>query len=647
MTNILVVIVILCFSLFSFAEALAGTPVFGGGGAGWVSQTDCSTVVAEGAGCWDTDDDIFYVGDGTTAQAIGPGTAGSVAFGNVLSGTNISEALVVGTGASLDFGGSGIINASKYKGTSSVTENEFGYLSGVTSVIQTQLDGKANLVGATFTGTVTFPDFVLGATAITVSGTEINSLYGVTSNVQTQLDGKADISHNQAESTITFTDITTGNASASAHGYLKKLSGVGSQFLNGLGNWVSGLVGSDAIWDAKGDLVAATGADTAQKLTAGSNGSVLTTDSGETTGLKWIAKGANNSVFGVNDSGTLGFFTTMYLDVPWAVGTESAPTAEGQAYWNSSSDSLTVGTGSGYVTLLSTGGTLAVDQGGTGKSSWTQYAIPYASASTTISEIQIGTAGQYLKVNSTADGYEFGTVAGGGDVMGPATHAANYIPKWNGTPNSKTLVEGVVAPSSALAGVSDTQTFTNKSYDAEAAGNILTIPVKIWLAAAGCNDDAEATFWDLPTTNPAVPACVTGTNIQKGVLDFADGANALSAQTNLMLPSDFSASGNLDVVIKWFSSTTSGDVVWQVDTVCVADGETDDPSWNTASTVTDTTKGTANQLNDASITNVIKTGCAAGELMHLGIYRDPTHASDTMAGTARLIGVEATYRRAM
>jgi len=51
----------------------------------------------------------------------------------------------------------------------------------------------------------------------------------------------------------------------------------------------SGAVDTDAIWDAKGDLAVGTGANTASKLTAGTNGHVLTADSAEPTGLKWAA----------------------------------------------------------------------------------------------------------------------------------------------------------------------------------------------------------------------------------------------------------------------------------------------------------------------------------------------------------------------
>jgi hypothetical protein len=56
----------------------------------------------------------------------------------------------------------------------------------------------------------------------------------------------------------------------------------------------SGDVATDAIWDAKGDLAVGTGANTAQKLTAGTDGYVLTADSAETTGLKWAAAGGGS-----------------------------------------------------------------------------------------------------------------------------------------------------------------------------------------------------------------------------------------------------------------------------------------------------------------------------------------------------------------
>ncbi len=63
------------------------------------------------------------------------------------------------------------------------------------------------------------------------------------------------------------------------------------------GTWVevgggagSGDVATDTIWNTKGDLAAATGVDAAAVLAAAANGGLLTTDSGETTGLKYITR---------------------------------------------------------------------------------------------------------------------------------------------------------------------------------------------------------------------------------------------------------------------------------------------------------------------------------------------------------------------
>jgi hypothetical protein len=55
----------------------------------------------------------------------------------------------------------------------------------------------------------------------------------------------------------------------------------------------------NAIVDAKGDLIAATAADTPARLGVGTNGQVLTADSAEATGLKWTTVATTPTFSGV------------------------------------------------------------------------------------------------------------------------------------------------------------------------------------------------------------------------------------------------------------------------------------------------------------------------------------------------------------
>lgn len=74
----------------------------------------------------------------------------------------------------------------------------------------------------------------------------------------------------------------------------------------------------------------------------------------------------------------------------------------------------TGGTPGTFSILYMAGGTdVAVADGGTGKSSWTQYLIPYADTTTSLSQIAIGSSGDVLTSNGAGAAPSFQAVSGG------------------------------------------------------------------------------------------------------------------------------------------------------------------------------------------------------------------------------------------
>lgn len=145
----------------------------------------------------------------------------------------ITGAATTITGSDLTVDRAVVSNGSGKVAVSSVTSTELGYVSGVTSAIQTQLDAKQ----ATITGAATSiasSDLTVSRAVVsdgsgkvavaTTTATEIGYVNGVTSAIQTQIDGKAATSHTHAASDIASGTVATarlGSGTADSTTYLR------------------------------------------------------------------------------------------------------------------------------------------------------------------------------------------------------------------------------------------------------------------------------------------------------------------------------------------------------------------------------------------------------------------------------------------
>jgi len=208
-----------------------------------------------------------------------------------------------------------------------------------------------------------------------------------------------------------------------------------------------------------------------------------------------------------------------------------------------------------------------------------------------------------------------------------------------------------------MAGTNDTflfaakaATLTNKTYDAEGTGNVLTIPFESHWSVAGCNNATAGPVFDLPTANAPFVDCDTGSNTQKAYLAF-DATTDESFQDHWILPTGFT--GSIDVHLRWKAAAITGSVAWCAQLIRVPDAATSNPAFPAQATgncVSDAAKETTLQENTATIAGVTCTSCAAGDHVYVRISRDPDETStrtDDMAGDALLLTYGRTWRVAL
>jgi hypothetical protein len=258
----------------------------------------------------------------------------------------------------------------------------------------------------------------------------------------------------------------------------------------------------------------------------------------------------------------------------------------------------------------------------------------------------------------TVDNIPGGTLAGSSTVSantvfaGPTTGSA-AVPAFRSLvsadiPNNAANTSGLAATATALAsnptdcGSGPPQQY---AYAIAASGNLTcqadnpTFYEYFDLGPLVVNVGVSASYvptWNTastPTSNFPAATSRAGSNTNFAVALFSTTSQTLQVRT--YLPADWVTGGqNIEL---WFANVTDHNTghneIWSVQTACASQGDTVDPSFNTAQTATVAVRNSAGALNVATLSTFTVTGCAAGDLMWLKVGLD---ASRTATGNADL-----------
>jgi hypothetical protein len=271
----------------------------------------------------------------------------------------------------------------------------------VSTATQTALDLKANLANPTFTGTVNAAaltlsgDLTVNGTTTTVNSTTVNVsnafvFEGTANDFETTLtvtDPTADRTITLPDSTgtvaltsdITVTPSSTNTLTNKTLTSPKINEDVAVTATATELNYVDGVTSAiqtqldgkvdESLFDAKGDILVASADNTPAKLGVGTNGYILTANSGATNGIEWAAAPISLP----SQTGNSGkYLTTDGTTASWGtVSSYSAPTLGSTSIGSGSTvtniDGLTINSTTipSSATLLTSGGALGTPSSGT------------------------------------------------------------------------------------------------------------------------------------------------------------------------------------------------------------------------------------------------------------------------------------------
>lgn len=186
-----------------------------------------------------------------------------------------------------------------------------------------------------------------------------------------------------------------------------------------------------------------------------------------------------------------------------------------------------------------------------------------------------------------------------------------------------------------------TGAITKMTVDFTGANVAVTRKIVVTVPLAGCPNGTATSALNQPGNGATVPTptCLDAGNVEAPYLSFAGGAVNAGSIT-FKVPPQFASLTSVDFSIEHASAAASptGNIEWDISTVCRAPGETIDGAFNAVQTITDAAVA-QNTYNTATQTSLTITGCAPGERMTTLISRDGANDTNNDAAMA----FEATW----